>query len=85
MNLLAVPLTTVALPNYIFGIRKGRGPIEPVPEGLGYQSPRCNMMSALSLMYVSEDLSPFCRLDASLQYAGDASLVHLVVDDSIGF
>ena len=40
-------------------------------------------MAALALVDLSEELDPFSRLDAPLEYATYAAFVQLVVDDGV--
>jgi hypothetical protein len=65
--MLGEVLAAVALLHQLFYILLGCQPVETMAEGLGHQgSGRC-VMSALPLMYLSQQLYPFFWLDALLE------------------
>jgi hypothetical protein len=65
--MLGEALAAVALLHQLFCVLLGRRPVETTAEGLGHQgSGRC-VMPALPLMYLSQQLYPFFRLDALLE------------------
>ena len=53
-------------------------------ERLGHLGSRCDVVLALTLMYVEEDVDALFLLDAVLEHAGGAALDELVFDDAVG-
>jgi hypothetical protein len=51
----------------LFCVLLGRRPVETMAEGLGHQGSRRCVMPALPLMYLSQQIYPFFRLDALLE------------------
>jgi hypothetical protein len=67
MPMLGETLAAIAVLHQLLYILLGHRPIETMAEGLSHQcSGRC-VMSALPLMYLSQPLYPFFRLDALLE------------------
>jgi hypothetical protein len=65
--MLGEALAAIAVHHQLFCVLLGHRPIETMAEGLSHQcSGRC-MMPALPLMFLSQQLYPFFRLDALLE------------------
>jgi hypothetical protein len=67
MPMLGKTLATIAVLHQLLCILLGRRPIETMAEGLSHQCSRRCVMPALPLMYLSQQLYPFFRLNALLE------------------
>jgi hypothetical protein len=67
MPMLGETLAAIAVLHQLLCILLGRRPIETMAEGLSHQSSGRCVMPALPLMYLSQQLYPFFRLDALLE------------------
>jgi hypothetical protein len=65
--MLGETLAAIAVLHQLFCILLGRWPIETMAEGLSNQCPGRCVMPALPLMYHSQQLYPFFRLDTLLE------------------
>jgi hypothetical protein len=65
--MLGEVLAAVALLHQLFCVLLGRRPVETIAEGLGHQASGRRVMPALPLMYLSQQLYPFLRLDVFLE------------------
>jgi hypothetical protein len=67
MPMLGEMLAAIAVLHQLLCILLGRRPIETMAKGLSHQSTGRCVMPALPLMYLSQQLYSFFRLDALLE------------------
>ena len=84
MRLVGILLAPGAPLDNVDGIGVCGRPVETMPHSLGDQRAGAGMVAAVAGVDVVEDLVSFGGLDAALEYAGDAALVELAVDDGVG-
>ena len=83
MNFIGKPLTSLALPDNVLCLQS-TGLVEPISECLGQYSSGRGVMTALSLMDISENLCPFFWFNTALKDGCHTPLVQLMVDNGEG-